>query len=70
MASDEVWLLDQGFRVEAERDSSSEYWAHLIHRDNPDGRAPDYGRGPTSEASIRSAGRRHEIGRLGIEPTD
>jgi hypothetical protein len=60
MSSDEDWLLAQGFRVEVEKCGSDDYWTHLVHKDNPLGKAPKYGRGTTPEESVQSARRRYE----------
>ena len=65
MNDDEVWLLEQGFRVEVEGESSKIFWAHLVQHNNPQDRAPKYGRGDSPEASIRSARRRYEVEQLG-----
>lgn len=67
MGTDEDWLLVQGFVVEVEEDEADEYWTHLVHKDNPSGRVPNYGRGPTPEDSVRSARRRYEVEQLGMD---
>jgi len=67
MPSDEDWLLDQGFRVVVEKEDHDLYWTNLVHRDNPSGSVPKYGRGDSAEASVRSARRRYEVEQLGID---
>jgi hypothetical protein len=72
MTEDEEWFLTQGFLVELEQQGTNPYWAHLVHRSNPDnpqGRAPKYGNGKTRESAIRSARQRYEVEQLGIKPT-
>ena len=62
--SDEQGLEDQGFRVEAEQEAPDLFWTHLVNRDNPTGRAPNYGLGSTPDQSIVSARRRYEVEEL------
>jgi hypothetical protein len=62
--SDEQWLLDHGFRAEVEQEEPDLFWTHLVNRDNPEGRAPNYGRGVTADESIESARRRYEVEEL------
>jgi hypothetical protein len=57
--ADEQWLRDHGFRVEVEQEEPDLFWAHLVHRVNPEGRVTNYGRGATADQSIESARRRY-----------
>ena len=68
MVSNEQWLLEHGFRVEVEEEAPDLFWTHLVHRDNPQGRAPKYGRGASAEQSIERARRRYEVEELGEVP--
>lgn len=65
VSEDERWLFDHGFSVDVEQEEPGLFWAHLVNRDNADGRAPNYGRGATPDQSIKSARRRYEVEELG-----
>jgi len=67
MDSDEEWLLTQGFSAELEWREPDDYWTHLVGKDNPSFRVPNYGRGTTAEQSVHSARRRYEVEQLGVD---
>lgn len=65
MNDDEAWFLAQGFRTEIILDGANLFWADLVNVNNPQGRAPRYGRGTTPQEAIRRARQRYETEQIG-----